>query len=290
MTNYEFDPGYMIRHIVLVGVGGTGAQIARGLARLLYDMRERRVLTPAVTFFDPDHVEARNIGRQLFAPADIGANKAVLCAARLNVTLGLNIAARARAFTAADAREIAGWHYPGSKDTLLIGAVDNAAARQELANALPHACAWIDCGNHEHGGQVIIGNSDKLDHKEYKPSSAAILPKPQDTEQRRLSYGTLPAPHIVFPELLQPDPEPLSCADLAAQNRQALFINDWMAMVAVEYVRKLLMREPLRTWITYVNAQHLNMRSVLVSPETIKAMLEQAAPATAKPKKAQGRR
>lgn len=47
-----------------------GAQVARIVARLLYDMRRARLHTPALLLIDPDVVEEKNVGRQLFTPAD----------------------------------------------------------------------------------------------------------------------------------------------------------------------------------------------------------------------------
>ena len=77
MTLYTFDPRQMIRQIVVVGLGGTGSHVARNLARLLYHRRENRQSVPDMLFVDPDIVESSNLGRQLFAPADLNQSKAV---------------------------------------------------------------------------------------------------------------------------------------------------------------------------------------------------------------------
>jgi molybdopterin/thiamine biosynthesis adenylyltransferase len=54
-----FDPNTRISTVTLVGCGGTGGQIARTLARILYNMRERRLSVPTVRLVDPDTVEVR---------------------------------------------------------------------------------------------------------------------------------------------------------------------------------------------------------------------------------------
>jgi tRNA A37 threonylcarbamoyladenosine dehydratase len=115
-----FDPHIHLKEIVLVGLGGTGAQIARSVARLAYDMGRARLHVPAVRFIDPDTVEEKNIGRQLFSYGDLGQNKARCLAARFNAALGLNIAAIDQPF---DAER----HVKHASSTLLIGAVDNDA-------------------------------------------------------------------------------------------------------------------------------------------------------------------
>jgi hypothetical protein len=38
----SFDPNTQISTITIVGCGGTGAQVARSVARMVYDMREAR--------------------------------------------------------------------------------------------------------------------------------------------------------------------------------------------------------------------------------------------------------
>jgi PRTRC genetic system ThiF family protein len=259
-TIYNFDPGHRIAYIALVGAGGTGAQIARMLARLLYDMKSKELATPTLTIYDPDVVESRNIGRQLFTAADIEQNKAQVVATRLNLALGLDIRAAPTRF---DPRDLLSSY--SSPTTVVIGAVDNAEARQEIAANIERCIAWIDCGNHEYGGQVVIGNSSK--------------PEPQTdypyTQRKPTTYNKLPGPHLIFPELLQPDPEPLSCADLAAQNRQSLFVNDWMAITAMGYVQKLLMQEPITSFITYVDTITGNTRSVPITAANINAAVRQ---------------
>jgi hypothetical protein len=63
-------------HVALVGAGGIGSLMLSGLARL--DAAIRALGHPGldVTVYDPDDVSEANLGRQLFAPADVGRNKA----------------------------------------------------------------------------------------------------------------------------------------------------------------------------------------------------------------------
>src|SRR5690349_11090646 len=87
----EFDPRNYPKRIVLVGAGGTGAQWARSIARMLWDMRARNLEIQEFIIVDPDVVEAKNVGRQLFTHADCGHFKAEILARRLSYALGLNI-------------------------------------------------------------------------------------------------------------------------------------------------------------------------------------------------------
>ena len=269
---YEFDPGVHIKQVVLAGCGGTGAQIGRMLARLIYDMQKNDLQTPHVVFVDHDTVEPHNIGRQLFTAGDVGQNKAEVLARRFNIALGLRIEARTRGIMPEDINYGNGDYY-GRPGTLLIGAVDNAAARAMMHKYIKGVAAWIDCGNHEHGGQVAIGNrtenwyTERLKWDGKKHTSHRVMTYlPNDEGQ----YTILPAPTLLFPDLLTPDPEGLSCAQMVERNRQALFVNDAMAIAAMGYVHKLLMREPVQSFVTYVDLTTNNMRSVPLTRENLR--------------------
>ena len=51
-----FDPMIHISTITLVGCGGTGGQLARTIARIVYDMKQRRMHAPKIRLIDPDIV------------------------------------------------------------------------------------------------------------------------------------------------------------------------------------------------------------------------------------------
>ena len=89
--------------IMLVGVGGTGSALALSLGRLAYHARSRGMQID-MAFVDHDLVEAKNVGRQCFCPAEIGYNKAECLALRLNLAFGLDIVATPERFNSAMAR------------------------------------------------------------------------------------------------------------------------------------------------------------------------------------------
>jgi PRTRC genetic system ThiF family protein len=246
-----FDPHIHIKEIILVGLGGTGAQIARSVARLAYDMGRARLHVPAIRFVDPDRVEERNIGRQLFSYGDLGQNKARCLAARFNAALGLSIAAVDQPFNAEH-------HVAHAQSTLLIGAVDNEQARSELAKA--KNAIWCDAGNHTNSGQVILGNTDDLDLMlRYIDGKDGI-------------YTHLPNAALLFPQLLEPEPAPqaapeppdtgLSCGALTALGEQSLFVNDLLASIAAQYLWRILYRQPLHTFASFVDGETLSVRSL----------------------------
>ena len=262
MTIYTFDPHLYCQKILLVGCGGTGSQLARAIARMVYQMKHAGQSTPQVAFIDPDVVEHKNVGRQLFtyAEADAGIHKAEALARRFNFSLGLNIAYYNEAFSVEK-------HIERGGNTIVLGAVDNHLARQELSRLKDSI--EIDCGNHHNSGQVIIGNTASMDkvqeHFEYA----------QKHDCKTVSY--LPYATTVYPSLLEPEPEPdttLSCAELTQQGEQSVLINGFIASIAAEYLRKLLHREPITTHCTTFTGDVLSMRSMPIQLGDWKASID----------------
>lgn len=254
-----FDPNVHIQTVIIVGLGGTGAQIARSVARMVYDMRQARLHAPQIILIDPDTVEPQNVGRQLYVEADVGQPKAHVLMRRFNLALGLDISAIDQPLDAE--QHIERW------GSVIVGAVDNHRARRELAEA--RGAVWIDTGNHFNAGQVIIGNTS--DH---------------DTAMRHIDgqhgrYSYLPNAGLLFPALLEPEPEAkpqpepqLSCAELVAVREQDLLINDWMAVAAAQYVYKLLHRQPITSFASYISADGLSVRSLPICRDELLPYLQ----------------
>ena len=254
-----FDRNTHIQTVVIVGCGGTGAQVARIVARLLYDMRRARLHTPNLLLIDPDHVEEKNVGRQLFTPADAALKlpKAEVVGRRLNMALGMDIAWCVEPFNA----EKHGSRY-GSQ--IVIGCVDNHLARREL-----HAAKGIliGAGNYRDGGQVIIGNTGDAD----------LMRRHLDGKDGKFAY--LPKEGLVFPTLLEPEapaPEPqpaVSCAELVLRGEQDVLVNDWMACVVGQYTAALLRRQPIRTFASFVSLDGMSVRSLPICREELLSYL-----------------
>ena len=258
-----FDPNIHIQTIVIVGLGGTGAQVARIVARIVYDMRRARLHTPSILLVDPDSVEEKNVGRQLFTPADatLKLPKVEVVGRRLNMALGLDIAWSAELFDA----EKHGSRY-GSQ--LVIGCVDNHLARRELHQA---PGILIGAGNYRDGGQVVIGNVG-------------------DAEQMRRhmdgmdgEYAYLPKEGLLFPALLEPEapasvsqPD-LSCAERVLRGEQDVLVNDWMACAVGQYVYALLRRQPIRTFASFISLDGMSVRSLPICRDELLAYLPQPA-------------
>jgi PRTRC genetic system ThiF family protein len=248
----EFDPQINLEQsqILLVGCGGTGSSIATQIGRILYELKCQNIGLPKrIAFIDPDIVTKSNIGRQNFLQLHLGMPKCEVLVRQINYAYGLKIEAHAEAFS--EDHLYNDYHI---SNTIIIGAVDNHHARRDISQCLAKRnITWIDSGNSRSNGQVLIGNTDTIEHlqKCYREIE-------KNPSQKQIPY--LPSPSLVLPELLEAEKDPivensnLSCAQLIEMNEQDLLINQQMAITVSRYLYNLFRRKPVKTHATYVGS------------------------------------
>jgi PRTRC genetic system ThiF family protein len=242
--------------VVLVGCGGTGGFLAEALGRLLLGRDAELALV------DPDRVEEANLGRQAFAAGDLGRWKAEVLAERLARRFGRAVGYAVAPYDADLHGELFG---APSRLRLLIGAVDNAAARRALARTLrpDGGVTWVDCGNGRNGGQVLWGNAPRRDELRGAFDGAAG------------TCRALPAPSLQRPELLEGPPVPPPAADCAvavARAEQGPTINQFVAAVAAQVVEQLL--EGRCRWMgAYFDLDDGTLRCVPAEPRTVAGLV-----------------
>ena len=219
--------------IVVVGCGGTGSRLVPDICRLLLGRKARLFLV------DHDRVEPHNLDRQSFAPDEVGQFKAVALARRMLREFrhsGLQLGHAVRPYDPLLHGAVFG---RSSALNLVIGAVDNAAARRAIAGTLAggrppgREVWWLDAGNARNSGQLILGNA----------ADAAGLAGAFNRATGRCR--ALPAPGLRRPALLTAPPEPaprdrLDCAAAVAAGEQGPTINAHLATWAASYVERLL--------------------------------------------------
>lgn len=237
--------------IALAGVGGNGSQVLNGLARLDLAMRALgHDYGLHVTAFDEDEVSEANVGRNLWSPSDIGANKAVLAVTRLNAFYGLDFDAEARPFDdALDGQS--------SRCDILISCVDTRSARAVMREMIDsHDAAahyWLDLGNLESLGQVVLGEVITGRRSNVGGSSDSL----------RLPYVT-----DLFPEVADttiPDVNRHSCSLAIGLESQGLFVNDFTSRIALQILYRLLTRGQIEHHGALVNLDTLRMSPIPVS-------------------------
>jgi hypothetical protein len=253
-TGYSFT-------VSIVGVGGTGAFVAEGLCRLL-PLNARLVLV------DHDRIEARNLSRQNFFRSELGKFKSEALAERL-----------ARAFQrpvgyAVSTIALTQICYPG----IIIGAIDNGPAREDIARRLSTKSSltwvggyhqvprelktqlwWVDAGNGENYGQILIGNAGVKDLEEAFDRESEMC--------RALPYPTIQRPEL----LAQVAPVMAPCVEIAEQEPT---INRVMASLVVEVVHRLIRGDCpfMQMWL---DLQTGTLTPVLALPETVATITKQ---------------
>lgn len=238
--------------LYLVGTGGTGSHLALALARLAWHARTRGIRVH-LTLVDPDRVEAKNVGRQLFCPAEVGQFKAETLALRFNAAFGLAIRAVPRPVADLTLER------KRPDQLLVLGAVDHHRARQDIHQLVTHDHAWwCDAGNEAVAGRVYIGNME-----------AGQMAQTGGLD----AFGwcrALPLPGVQEPGLLQPpralasSPD-VSCADLTAQDAQSLMINQLVATVVAQYATDFILHRRLTTYRTVVSLDPPTVVSVPIT-------------------------
>lgn len=192
MRKHIFQPPKGILRIALVGCGGTGSQMLTALARMDLALRNLGSDGLAVDCFDPDSVSPANAGRQNFYSCDIGKNKAAVLQERHVFCF--------RGFCCKAIQK----RYSGEDCHVLISCVDSRKSRREIVKK--RQCEYyMDCGNGNNHGQVILGNGKDL-----------------------------PWPEKFIPELISTEPEDdtPSCSLAEALEKQDLFVNDFAVRIA----------------------------------------------------------
>jgi PRTRC genetic system ThiF family protein len=258
-------------HLYLVGVGGTGGWLAPTLVRLTKILTDQG-RSVSLTLIDYDHVEKVNIPRQNFTQADLGLNKAQVLALRYSMAYGVDVMAIPDRFNP----EMVRVDY--NSLSIIVGSVDNAAARIAIAKTLkenhPNAAPrvwWLDGGNTRTQGQVLFGFWAE---PEKNPPLYAHLSQEHESTGSPLGCVNLPGPSVQHPELLEPREEELadhnlSCEELASRNAQSLLVNQRVAVELGEYLVELLLVKNLRRFATYFDLETGSSCSRFTAAETL---------------------
>lgn len=236
--------------VAVVGCGGTGGYVAEGLCRILDQDK-------TILLVDLDRVEQRNLIRQNFYPSDIGRFKSEALAHRLSEKFK---------------RPIAYSTIPVSMletcPDIIIGCVDNGPARKDIALKVASRTNppmnfykgwWIDAGNGDNYGQVLIGNRTKqyMDHA-FETSQHICISLPLPTMQR--------------PDLLLEAPREPDCAEAVARDEQSPTINQMMASLVLEVVRRIC--AGTCPWMQlYLDMENGTLTPTFASPELVSEML-----------------
>ena len=235
--------------IVQIGAGGTGGHAVPHLYRLLYSLeRPARLI-----LCDGDVVEAKNLVRQNFSPADLGENKARVLAERYAAVFGMEAEYVPSFVEDLDTlmglikpdlwtEDTYGWHKTPEM-VILLGCVDNNRSRQLCHQAFCKSkdLVYIDSGNGEFSGQVVCGVR-RNGHTLFKPIGS------------------------VYPEMLKEKdkfPSELSCAEAAQSDPQSIAANITAATAVVDMVYNILAHGENFVRQTVFSTKTVKMQTIL---------------------------
>ena len=259
MRRVHFTDKYLInpQHPVtvnLVGAGGTGSQVLTCLARL--DVTLKALGHPGlfVKLYDADEVTEANIGRQLFGYSDFGLNKAVCLITRVNNFFGNNWKAIPQLFAVSSNDCIA---------NITITCTDNVKSRLDMWKYLISVRAdryqtdystplyWMDFGNAQTTGQVIIGTVQKK------------IPQPESRIYKTVESLKVITQYVKYSTMKVNASGP-SCSLAEALHKQDLFINSTLAQLGCNILWKMFRNGYIEHQGLYLNLDTLKVNPIPV--------------------------
>lgn len=260
MKKIHYTDNYLLRPyhpvtVFVIGAGGTGSQVITNLARM--DIALRAFGHPGlhVTVFDPDTVSQANIGRQLFSETELGLNKAMAIVTRINRFFGHTWEAESNRYPLSETRN----KEQARLANIIITCTDNVRSRLDLWRFLKGhretgtdnertPLYWMDFGNTQTTGQVIIGT---IRNKIRQPASEVCLPVPKmNVITEQVHYSTI-----------KEEDSGSSCSLAEALEKQDLFINSTLAQIGCDILWKMF-----REGRTAYRGAYVNLNTLRVNP------------------------
>ena len=257
--------------VTLVGAGGNGSQMLSALARIDHALRALGQKGLSITVWDPDTVEAPNVGRQLFTAGDLGQNKAECLVSRFNRLFGTDWKAEPKKFTP---KEISA--------NIIITCVDNIECRKEVASMFRahnitaadirkyrktrggaafneynerYLFYWLDLGNTQKTGQAILGSNR--------------VPQPKSNEYETVEYLPTVTELFNLSRVKEKDAGP-SCSMAEALSKQDLFVNSVLVQTAASLLWSLLTDMAIDVHGFYVNLETYRTAPIHVKAENVR--------------------
>lgn len=244
--------------INLIGAGGTGSQVLTALARMHQSLLALNHAGLFVRVFDDDVITTANIGRQLFASAEIGLHKAVVLINRINRFFGTDWKAITMQYKKTNGDGIEDY-----KASITISCVDTVKARFEIGAILKKiskhneysrdkVCYWMDFGNSRDTGQVSLATIGKIE---------------QPASKKFIAVGCLPLPTEEFKELFEAAKEDTtpSCSLAEALTKQDLFINSSLANIGASLLWQLFREGMITNRGFFLNLRDFKLQPLKVA-------------------------
>ena len=215
-----------------------------------YALRELGHPGLQVTAYDADIVTPANCGRQLFAPQEIGRNKAEVLVTKLNMFFGTEWESVPEMFTESS-----------PKANIVVSCVDTVKARLEIAKNFDHYPVrgagadmarpyyWLDFGNTLDTGQVILGTTRTIEQPKGTRNTVGDLRKVTE--------------YFDLTKVNEKDSGP-SCSLAEALSKQDLFVNSTLAQIGMALMWKMFTKGVLETHGAFLNLETMKVNPIKI--------------------------
>lgn len=221
---------------LIIGAGGTGGFFASFLARQVASLTYGDV---DIVIVDGDVIESKNISRQPFCENEVGENKAVNLAGKIN-TVFPNLSVISIPEYIDSSKEIIDilGDFEG-KLPVICGCTDNHHARQVMDDAFNNldTCLYIDSANEKFGGEVVVGAKSK--GEVISPQRAHFFPEILESKDKRRSDE--------------------SCFEKLISGEQLFCTNIMAANIMLMYCGEMLLNGVIKTGITFFDTRDMTM-------------------------------
>lgn len=227
--------------VLLVGCGGTGSEMLDELFRIHTLLVKLGGKGLSLTAVDPDKVSEANIGRQRFWPCDLGFDKAEVLISRVNSYGGADWNFAAEKYAPDDHCD----HY----FDILITCVDTPKVRAEIGEYYSGVETyqprfWLDCGNDNHSGNVILGGLGWFEGEQLLPNVYDLYPVLADMDN-----GDSP-----------------SCSTVEALEKQDYGVNRAVAREGANLIWQLLRHGKIEHHGSYIDIKAGTVQPLAIDP------------------------
>ncbi|MFP7442573.1 MULTISPECIES: thiamine biosynthesis protein ThiF [Bacillus] len=269
---YQYKEIYPL--ICQLGTGGTGGYLVQHIAQLLSTSKIRA----AYVIADPDVIEEKNLGNQLFLPNEVGLKKADVLARRYSAAYDLDIGSYSEKYieTTQDLRNLFSVEYLETGDRsyntlylpIIIGTVDNNFTRKVMHDLFKqlNTCIYIDAGNEN---ATVPKDWQQRPKEQWNEEELAAFQNSgwsgQVVTGVNLNFFKQAPVAEVFPDILNDQdeirPSELSCTELTASEPQRLIVNKFAALAVLNVLTQLIEDKIISSHITFFHAKRGYMRS-----------------------------
>ncbi len=265
-------------YIIQLGTGGTGGYLVQHIAQLLGTSKSRA----SFVIVDPDVIETKNLGNQLFLKEEVGLKKADVLANRYSAAYGIDIGSYSDSFieTVEQLKSLFSTEYLRMDNSyrdrslflpIIIGCVDNHFTRQLMHEffKVTKPCIYIDAGNEATTVPSDWQTRPKSDWtaEELKAFNDSGWSGQVVVGAKLRTFSQQPVADV-FPDiLLEKDsvrPSELSCTELSASEPQRLIVNKFAAMIILNALTQIIEEQTISSHITFFHAKKGYMRSTPV--------------------------